>query len=206
MSAGESYFIDLLRHGETNGGAIFRGDTDSELTEDGLASMQAACTSVNKVETIYSSPMRRCRVFADAFAEAKGCQAKVLETLREYSFGDWEGRLVKDVYEEQTDAVQAFWRDPQHCPPPGGEKLSDFISRVEDAWNTIIQTRRKADVLVVSHGGPIRALLCHALGWPVSTMNRLEIPHASHSRLRIADYGEEKHISLVFFNRSPETP
>ena len=206
MSAGESYFIDLLRHGETQGGAIFRGDTDSELTSRGLATMQAACRSTNNVKSVYSSPLRRCRVFADAFAEAEGCKARVLESLREYSFGDWEGRLVKEVYEEQAEAVQAFWRNPQRHPPPGAEKLADFNSRVERAWSTIIQTRHEANVLIVSHGGPIRALMCHALGWPLSTMNRLEIPHASHSRLRIAEYGEQRHVSLVFFNRSPETP
>lgn len=206
MSDSRFYFVDLLRHGEAEGGAIFRGDRDDPLTVRGLHAMQAAANDIPSVATVCSSPKLRCAQFAQTFSATRGSALLVDDNLREYSFGTWEGHAVEDIYREQQQALENFWRDPQRYPPPGAESFETFVARLRQAWASIVQHARNGHVLIVTHGGPIRILLCLALGWPLSSCQVLEVAHASHTRLRVASDGQALHVSLVFFNRSPARP
>ena len=83
--------IDLLRHGQTERDNIFRGSTDDPLHELGWSQMQTACGD-DRWHRIVSSPLSRCRHFAEALAIQHGSEFDVDDRLSEYHFGDWDGK------------------------------------------------------------------------------------------------------------------
>ncbi len=104
--------IDLIRHGEPEGGTRFRGWQDDPLSEQGWSQMRQAVGEHNPWQQIISSPLLRCAAFA---AELSGRLELPMTTegrLQEIGFGEWEGRRAAELYQESPDAVGNFWRDP----------------------------------------------------------------------------------------------
>ncbi len=172
--------VDVLRHGECQGGEIFRGATDVALSETGWEQMRGAVGRypAERWQRVISSPLRRCREFAEEQAEALGLPLTVDEDWRELSFGDWEGRPREELLAENRAAVEAFYRDPQGCAPPGGEPADAMQQRVLQAWARALGAASGERVLLVTHGGVIRALLAHVLGMPLQRMFTLDVPYA----------------------------
>lgn len=177
--------IDVLRHGECEGGEIFRGSTDVALTPRGWAQMQASVDRhpPDRWQRIVSSPLRRCREFAEQQAERLKVPLEIDEDWRELSFGRWEGRLRDEVVSQEREAVEAFYRDPEQCPPPGGEAGVDVQQRVLSAYQRCLADSSGQQVLLIAHGGVIRALLAHVLGMPLQRMFTLDVPYACLSGL-----------------------
>lgn len=131
--------IWLLRHGECEGGAILRGRTDVPLTPLGWQQMQQAVTKLNiNEQRIYCSPLVRTRAFATSLC-GQGQTPWVLAGLQEIDFGDWDGCGFDEVYRYDSAAFDAYWQDPWSHPAPKGETMAMFESRVERAFNSIIQ-------------------------------------------------------------------
>lgn len=175
--------VDLLRHAECEGGAIFRGSLDVALSDDGWARMRRVTAGFDGWRRVVSSPMRRCRAFAERLAEARGLDLQVEPRLREMSFGDWEGRTVAEVWAEQGAAAAAWLADPEANPPPGGEPLAALRERAGAWLAECLHEARGEHLLVVTHGGVMRALIGAALAMPPSAINRLDMPWGCLSRL-----------------------
>jgi alpha-ribazole phosphatase len=192
-------FIDLLRHGEPEGGRRYRGcGVDDPLTEYGWAQMRAVLNGAAPPWTrVITSPMRRCRDFAEAFAKEHGLSLDVEETLREVGFGAWEGRSPEELKAENLDDYLAFYRDPAGARPKGAEPLQAFVDRVAGALGMITERYAGEHVLVVAHSGVIRAAVTHAMQVPPVALYRLRMPYAALTRLRV----DERGLSVEFFNR-----
>lgn len=184
MSATTS-FVDLLRHGQTEGGSGFTGSTDDRLTPLGMAQMWAAVAGKGAWGGIVASSLRRCAEFASALGEQLYAPVEIDERLREIHFGAWEGQTAEQIARRDPEALQRFWADPTHCPPPGAEALDAFQARVLAAWSDQLQKHPGKRLLLVTHGGPIRVILGHVyrVEWP--TLLSLDLPHASLTRLRV---------------------
>ncbi|WP_447072912.1 histidine phosphatase family protein [Shewanella indica] len=145
--------IYLLRHGECEGGEIIRGRSDVALSDEGKAQMwrswRAISSALEQLPSaperlaLLSSPALRCQAFA---AELKADMPDYFpaplqqhDWLWELDFGDWDGMKVASVYQQHSEAAEAFWRDPVANTPPGGESLPAFRSRVLDGWQTMVQ-------------------------------------------------------------------
>jgi broad specificity phosphatase PhoE len=137
--------IDLLRHGACEGGEIFRGSTDVPLTEAGWQQMRDALAAHSGWQRIVSSPLQRCRLFAEMLAEREALPLEVLDPLRELHFGDWEGRRIVDVQAEHGTSLRSFWSDPSAFTPPEGEPMTQFRERVLQAAADVLQRHRTAD-------------------------------------------------------------
>jgi broad specificity phosphatase PhoE len=81
------------------------------------------------------------------------------------------------------------WLEDMDKPLPGGEKQSDFATRVADFLIAIRARHRDQTLLVVSHGGPIRELLRLALGMPPDGRWAFSIDNASLTELVFFDSG-----------------
>ncbi|MEW8357410.1 MAG: alpha-ribazole phosphatase [Candidatus Thiodiazotropha sp.] len=184
--------LGLLRHGETEGGQGFRGHTDDPLTPAGLAQMYAALADSDRWDRVISSPLIRCAEFARTFAR-QHCLPLTFDTrLKEMHFGQWEGRSAAELMAEDPEALARFWRDPDAYPPPSGESLACFQARVLNAWNNILSAHADQHVLIVTHGGVIRVLLCHVFEVPVSQWHEYEVPHGKLHGVHIVGDGLTK--------------
>ncbi len=193
--------IDLLRHGEPEGGRMYRGQKDDPLSPLGWEQMRAATAGEEVWGRVVSSPLRRCREFAETLSAERGLALRVEEGFREVSFGPWEGRRPDDLHAEQPESVEAFWQDPVGRWPAGGEVFTDFQARVATAWDNLLGEHRGESLLLVAHGGVIRAILFHVLGIPPRHFFRIQVPYAGLTRLRTD--GRGGHPYLVFHRPPP---
>ena len=191
--------VDLLRHGEPEGGQKFRGAVDDPLSERGWGQMRAAVGDYRGWEAVISSPLVRCAAFARELAGHLDRPLEIAAGFSEVSFGVWESRAVADVNAAEPLALARFWRDPVAYPIPGGEPVADFDRRVGQAWELLLKRHRGRHVLLVAHGGVIRMILRRLLDMPLQRIWRLEVPYAAVSRIRRhRDPEAEPH--LVFHN------
>ncbi|MGH8520679.1 MAG: histidine phosphatase family protein [Gammaproteobacteria bacterium] len=176
-------FVDLLRHGEAEGGARYRGSGDDPLTAEGWARMWAALPEDVHWDRIVSSPLARCAGFAGELSRRRSLPIELSQDLREMHFGAWEGRTAADLAAIDAEALTRFWQDPLKYTPPGAETLSQLQSRTLGALKAVITQYRHRRLLLITHGGPIRVLLCQALGQPLEKSSQIEVPPASLHRL-----------------------
>ena len=182
--------LHLLRHGECQGGAIFRGSSNVELSARGFAQMQASCDYAGKTlnhpwDVIISSPLARCRYFAEHFAKNNNIELVIDERIREMSFGDWDGQLVETVWRDYEALMTRWSTDPASTTPPNGEPMRDVAQRLVEAYSDITQRYRGKKILLVMHGGVIRVLLTQLLNMPLSFANRFEVPYANLTGLNL---------------------
>lgn len=189
--------IDLLRHGEPEGGVRFRGHSDDLLSATGWAQMRAAAATAGGWEAIVTSPLRRCADFAAELAARLGVPLESDPCLREIGFGAWEGLTAEQIAASEPAALERFWRDPAQYTPPGGEPLAAFEARLAAGWSDVLQRHAGKRILLVCHGGVIRLILAQILEMPRSHLFRLNVPFASASRVRVRGSGATALAELV---------
>ena len=184
--------IDLLRHGEPEGGVRYRGDgVDDPLSARGWEQMWAAIGPFSDWTHVVTSPLRRCRAFAEAVSERYGLPLTVDPRLREVGFGAWEGRRHEEVRDADPAAYYAFFRDAVSHRPPGSEPLEAFYGRVKEGLLAVCDEHTEGHVLLVGHLGVMRAAAALALEMPLSALYRLHAPYAGRIRLRRTERGIE---------------
>ncbi len=198
--------VDLLRHGEAAGGAVYRGAADDVLTDLGWRQMDEALQLPEAMSSpwtqVICSPKLRCSKFARRFAASHSVPLREYDDLREMDFGDWEGRRFDEVAASESSKVQYFWQDPINNTPPNGESVSALYQRVTDIWQELIQTDKEEHLLLVVHGGVIRAILCHVLSMPLQAILRIGVPHACLTQIRAYLGDGEIWYQLVFHHGS----
>ena len=161
----------LARHGETswNREGRWQGHTDIALNEVGFKQARALGELLRgrDIARVHSSDLARARQTAETAAAILGVTEVVIDrALRERSFGLFEG-LTRTECEERHPELWARYRaDPRHAPP-GAEAQEALADRMHAALGRALAPRDAADdapVLVVSHGGSIRALLARVTG------------------------------------------
>ena len=190
--------LDLMRHGEPVGGRKYRGQIDEPLSEKGWAQMQAAVGDARPWTQIVSSPLVRCRAFAETLAERHGLPLALDERLMEVGFGEWEGKTAAEIERNGPGTLARFKSDPLNARPAGAEPLADFQARVAAGLQDMLAQYIGQHLLLVGHAGVIRMALAWALHIPLEHAYRIEVATASMTRLRFDD----GHASLVFHGGS----
>ncbi len=194
--------IDLLRHGETQGGPGFFGSTDIPLTEYGCTQMWAATESNDcRWNHIITSPLSRCTKFAHALQQRYTIPVKQDARIREIHFGDWEECFPAELAQIDAESLTRFWNNPVKFPPPNAECLMDFEKRVLSAWHDITAQYADQNILLVTHGGVIRIILCHILQHPVERLLEIEVCHAAMRRIQV-----EHNQNHCTFRLTTDTP
>jgi alpha-ribazole phosphatase len=109
--------------------------------------------------------------------------------LREVCLGQWEGRSFDSV---RASDPEAFRRRGEHLAdhrPPGGESFDDLQARV---WPIFAKYASGAhqNVLMVTHAGVIRVILCRLLGMPLENLFRIG---SAYGDLSIVDFGPREY-------------
>jgi len=174
----------LVRHGETQANREFRyiGARDDVLTEQGQVQAEklVEALSMLPVAAIYSSPRQRAYNTALPLAARHGLTVQVMDDLCECDFGNWEGLSRAEVLAQDAEHLLAWERDTS-LAPPGGESLEAMHRRVSSLVEKLSQAHPEQTVVLVSHVGPIKAVLCAALAAPVSSAFRIFLDPATIS-------------------------
>lgn len=186
--------IDLIRHGEPEGGDILRGRINPLLTEQGWRQMRHASGLSDEHEQtehtppwthIISSPLHRCRDFALSTATALKLDASIEERWQEIDYGDWDGMPIAQWRRLAADQFARFREDLSALAPPNGEDYLSFKTRITAAWESLAGLPDGSHVLVVTHGGVLRVVLPKVLGMPLNRSFPLHIPFACYSRVEL---------------------
>ena len=182
----QTTYVDVIRHGQPEGGEVFRGRTDHALTELGQWQFeQRIARHPASYQAIISSPLQRCRHSAEWLVQQSEVLLKVVTDWQEIDFGEWEDQAIAKVMKNHADHAQQMWQDPLNFCAPGGESVPQLQQRMLAAWAELLQHYADQHVLLVTHGGVMRVLAQHLLDLAPRSMSQLAIPYAGFMRFRI---------------------
>lgn len=155
----------VVRHGRTEFSVrgIYSGRTEVPLTDEGHEQAAHAAESLRRegVDAVYTSPLERARVTAEAIATASGTALHVDERLIEVDYGPIEG-LDRSAAEERFGGAFRRWRErPFEAHLPGMEPLSDALARATAVTDDVLAGAELP--VLVGHQGILRLVLM-ALG------------------------------------------
>jgi broad specificity phosphatase PhoE len=210
--------IWLVRHSITdwNVDQRFCGHSDIPLSTQGRRQARWLAQRLRKerITTIYTSDLARARETAALIAlqNPLGVRVNVCPGWREITFGAWEGLTYAQIVEQFPQQLD-FFTDPWQYAPPGGESLADLVQRVRLAFVEMIQVdcpvdSEPGDMLLVSHGGPLRVLLSSLLGMPLERQWQLHLDHGSLSAIDLLPGDDQTNLraTLVLLNAQRPDP
>lgn len=190
----------LVRHGEVDANRSYQylGRRDDELNGNGLDQADSLAVALDELafDGVVSSPLRRARETARRLAAPAGRAVTTDDRLIELDFGSWEGRSRAEVVATSPGArleVEA-WEADSSRSTPGGESLLELQKRVIDFADELARERAGSTMVLVSHMGPIKVLLCAALQLSLESAGRIFLDPATIS---VVDWGPDAVVRLV---------
>ncbi|GER88443.1 hypothetical protein KDW_26050 [Dictyobacter vulcani] len=196
----------VIRHGETLANREFRyiGMRDDHLSERGITQAQQLAQTLEPlhISAIYSSPLQRAMQTAQAIAERQQLAVQPLDALREGNFGRWEGLSRTEVMERSVEDARLLraWEQDPTLAPPDGESFMLVQQRVVAEVMRLVQQHPGQTLVLVSHVGPIKVLLCHALQAPLTSLLRIFLDPATIS---VIDWKKEPLVRLINSHAHP---
>ncbi|XP_051140460.1 phosphoglycerate mutase-like protein 4 [Andrographis paniculata] len=201
--------IIIVRHGETEWNVVHRiqGQLDVDLNDVGRQQAVAVAKRLSrepKISAVYSSDLKRAYETAEVIAKHCGVPEVIKEPgFRERHVGDIQGVVFSDIAKVNPIAYKAFVsnQDDQEIPG-GGESFNQLYDRCTSALQRIAQKHQGERVVVVSHGGTIRALHRRASGKKRAAQKVLNTSvttlHVSNKdKWSIIMWGDTSHLDLT---------
>lgn len=160
--------ISLVRHTQVARAWHGRcyGASDVPLSRSGRATIADLAERLADAQPcwVVHSGLMRTRLLAERVAALAGCQLYKNVEWRERDFGAWEGKTWNAIYRASGNAMDGMIDAPDFFRPGGGETTSELAERVSRAW----QGLPDGFGIVVTHGGPIAALIGRHRSTPVT--------------------------------------
>jgi alpha-ribazole phosphatase len=171
--------IVLVRHGETdwNAGEVFRGRADIDLNETGVrqAELLGEYLSRDKIEFVYSSPLKRAVQTAEAIAAHHKLKVNAVSNLIDIDFGEWQGMPLKEVKEKYPEIYRDWEDTPEQVKIPGGESLEEVRSRAMPFVEDAVMRCGEGRIVLVTHRVVCKVLICALLGIDNSHFFKIKI-------------------------------
>ena len=181
----------LIRHAlvEENARAMLYGVMDVALCETTLIEQapmyRALAERLPRPARWVVTPLSRTQRTAGAIFNAgyPRMDPRVEPDLIEQSLGEWQGLPHAELPDKLSSPAHAFWPLAGDEKPPGGESMLEVVARAGKALERLAEAHEGEDVVIVSHGGTIRAAVAHALGVAPDNALHLSIQNLSLTRL-----------------------
>jgi probable phosphoglycerate mutase len=158
--------ILLARHGETdwNSERRWQGHEDRPLNDIGRAQARALADSLadQEIDVVYSSDLVRAHETAQIVADRLGLPVEVDAGLREVDVGDWSGRAQSEIEAIDPEGFRRWQQGGKGWS--GGESYEEMGERVVAAVLRLAARHPGQTLLLVTHGGSIRACRATAAG------------------------------------------
>lgn len=187
--------IILTRHGQTlwNIEGRVQGRLDSPLTEKGLLQARSLAYRLKDegIQHLYSSDAPRACGTAEEIRRELGLdKLNVNPALREFSFGDWEGRVWGELREAYPEIFKIWDSSPHLVTTPGGENMDMVLIRSWNFLQQILENHSGQTVCLVTHGLTLKLLVTKALGYEVSDWAKT--PWQNNTALNIFEVDDQE--------------
>lgn len=175
----------VVRHGQTvwNTQTRIQGQTDSELTAEGLAQADAIGKRLarEKFDAIVASDLGRAMRTAESIAFHCKLQVTPEPRLRERSFGAGEGLTYAEIDARWPGVFSRAANTDPDAAIPGGESRRRFHERIRAAFESLARAYAGRRVAVVTHGGVLAVLYRIVHGIPLAHAHKVAISNASYN-------------------------
>ena len=161
----------IVRHGETewNAEGRIQGHTDIGLSENGAQQARSLGQRLadRQIDVAYSSDLKRTSETARLALGDRNVVLNETPRLREYHKGIFEGMTLTEIQTQFPDEYPKYLEKDLSYAPEGGETTRDVSTRMASIFQEIKAKHLDETVLVVSHGGALRAAMVSLLGMPL---------------------------------------
>lgn len=182
-----------MRHGitEFNSARRFAGYSDVELSTTGYEQVERLRDRLSneQIDAVYSSDLRRALVTAEVISSRHKVDIVTCSELKEVNYGDAEGltfQEIKRLYPEMAELITNF---SLRLSFPGGENFEGFIERVTKFLDRLKRHTSSETILIASHSGPLRVLVCRLLGIDLGCWWQIRCDNASLSIVETSPRG-----------------
>ena len=175
----EGVRVLLVRHGETiwNQENRWQGQADTPLSQTGYDQAWQLARRFQYeercIQAIYTSDLRRARGTADILGQALGVAPVKATAWREMDIGTWSGLTTAEVASRHAEEW-ARLRQGEDLPRGGGETFAQFQGRLVQSSQRFVRNHGGEQIIVVTHGGAVRAFLLHCRGLNMNQFGRIE--------------------------------
>lgn len=166
----------LVRHGETdwNHQGLPQGLIDVPLNDAGREQGRFLGQRLARmnIDAIYSSDLARAAETAEILGRALNLTPRFSAAWREIDLGSWAGLTRPEIEARFPDELTALERG-EDVARGGGETMASVQRRAAAEFARISELHRGQSVAVVSHGGVLKAIICHLLGLELRYLDRL---------------------------------
>jgi alpha-ribazole phosphatase len=181
--------LHLIRHPRPAvAPGICYGRLDLDLAESATAVAARLRPLLPAAFELHASPLARARLLADELGTPR-----LDARLQEMHFGAWEGRSFDAI----GAAIDEWAADPLGFRAPGGESAQEMARRALHWLDEQLAATPAQPLVVVAHGGPLRAIAGNLLGLPAERWLALDFGCGQVSRLDVESWG----VVLRWFNR-----
>ncbi|GIT43775.1 MAG: hypothetical protein Ct9H300mP11_17110 [Chloroflexota bacterium] len=160
----------ITRHGETewNAAGRIQGHTDIGLSSIGAAQARSLGERLSglSIDAAYSSDLKRTSETAKLALRERGTVLIETPLLREYNKGEFEGMTLSEIKSQFPDEYPKYLEKNLDYAPKGGESTRAVSARRAQIIGEIKSKHLDQTVLIVSHGGVLRAAMVSLLGMP----------------------------------------
>jgi broad specificity phosphatase PhoE len=190
--------VVLIRHGQStaNASGIWQGQLDFPLSDEGQQQARLAGRALagERIDGLYTSPLSRASETAQIIARETGFRGEILpvEGLKERSGGMLEGTTREEREASNAELMEQWLSLPEELgwTLVGAETDEEVLARFEEALSEIRARHVAGDrILIVSHGGAMRAFLRDRFG-PSVLVGSQRAPNASITRVDWGPDGE----------------
>ncbi len=185
--------IILVRHGSlaSEHDGCYIGSSDLPLSSEGImdANSLGPFLQAFDIGCIYVSPLLRARQTAEEVAKFLPKAPLIHEEfLREIDFGAWEKCTFAQISENFSEMIEPWALLDDEFTFPRGERLGDFHGRIRQFKQMLLDSEHE-NILLVSHGGVLRHLICNILDIGSDKALSLRIDRGSISTLSLFENG-----------------
>ena len=185
--------IYIVRHGQTEWNLLGKtqGHGNSDLTPKGIEQAELLADSMTKysIDYIYSSDLGRAYQTAEIIGNKLNIEVEKTEALREMNFGTWEGRIIKDIIEEDPELYKMWRNEPHLAKIPQGETLSQIKERTDAFIKEINEKYDGKHIVLVTHSLCARIMLLSFLDSDVKNIYRINQANTALNIIELRDYG-----------------
>ena len=175
----------LVRHGltEFNSTRRFAGYSDVEMNAAGYEQVERLRDRLadEKIDAVYSSDLGRAVATAQGICSGREVDIVPCPELRECNYGEIEGLTFQEINRLYPEVAALVVNFSLRLAFPGGESFEEFIARTITFLDRLEKHAPSDRILVASHSGPLRVLVCHLLGIDQNHWRQFRLDNASLS-------------------------